>query len=289
MENKHFGLYVKTLREQRASYWHSWTQEYLAEKADIEPDQVARIEQGRVKKLLPYLEGLAMAFGLNELQKVEFWALAGYNYRPSQLDISKQRIYDLLEQLYFPASARTPVWDFIAFNCYHEVLWGYTPENIALLNEHPGPNLLRVLFDNEFRKSQTRHLTDNDLRFAVAIFRTISFRYITTERYDEVVQYMSEHYPLFEHTWRDVDRNPPDIEMLQTPINKVRHDVFQEIEFMSLHIPPRYVGEEVDISIYVPLSIDKYRELREFTEDYVKDTGQRVRKFRDQPLLSRNQ
>jgi transcriptional regulator with XRE-family HTH domain len=284
MDNKQFGNFVRTLREQRKSYWHSWTQEYLAEKAEIESEQVARIEQGLTKKLEPYLDKLANAFSLNELQKVEFWALAGYNYQRGNSQLRKEEIYQLLEQFYFPASARTPLWDFIGFNCYHEILWGYTPENIEMLNTEIGPNLLRVLFDEQFSISQTSQLSINELASVVAAFRTTSFRYITTKRYHEIVNYMTKNYSNFEDAWQIVDKKPPLLETFGGPVNRVQHPKFGEIDFISLHLPSRHVGNGADVFVYVPVAIDKYIELRTYAEEYIQRTGRRVYKFRDQRL-----
>ncbi len=260
MGNTEFGKFVRQLREHRMTYWHSWSRKFLADKSDLDEKQIGRIENGEVADLKRFLEPLAKALDLSELQKAEFYARAGYSYQLKFKQADLDFIVSLLGQIDLPASARTPLWDFVAFNEYHRVMWGYTDEAINILRDGElGSNLLRVYFDEEIRKHQSVVRTSNELIRALSIFRTVSFPYVTSTRYEQIVRCMMETYPTFGQLWREIEQHPnSNIEgydiLNRLPTNKVEHKDYGEVEFMALRVPQRYVGEGVDISVYVPLS-----------------------------------
>lgn len=162
MTMQDFGRFVRELRRNRMFYdagnnYRQWTHAKLAEEAGLTERQIAYVEQGKLSDFSSQrsiINRLANAFGLSEAEKSAFFAKAGLNYAGGEDEQEdRQFIRDLLEQLQYSASVRTPLWDFVAFNGYHRVLWGYSDDDIHKLeHEAIGPNLLRVLFDPSFDK-----------------------------------------------------------------------------------------------------------------------------------------
>jgi transcriptional regulator with XRE-family HTH domain len=279
MGNIEFGELVRALRVHRMIDGPDgpcpWSRETLAAKTGLTVRQIQRTEKGEVVNLRPYLDPLAEAFGLTEAQKIEFYADAGYVYRVEATP-DREQIRALFQGVQYPASARTPLWDFIAFNSYHYALWGYTTEKMQRLDGGDfGPNLLRVLFDPVFEHKlyiggEARW--EADVQRSVQAFRFQSICYVDTNRYHQITEELQKYHPAFYfyHQW-----HPPQDESLDNqergdwepvnPIAKVHHPKFGKMEFLSLRTPKKYLGSQVDISIYVPLasSEESYQLLRE--------------------------
>ncbi|MBN1285499.1 MAG: helix-turn-helix domain-containing protein [Anaerolineae bacterium] len=274
MGNKAFGEFVRSLREQRmfedGDRLRQWTQEKLAEESEfVATAQIARIEQGKVENLRPFLEPLARAFGLSEGQKEHFYAAAGYVY-VNEREPDRDEIREYFQELQFPAFARTPLWDFIAFNSYHCVLWGYTPEKLHELNSGKlGPNLLRVLFDPCFENEQyvggpERWLAN--VRRSIQAFRFESFRHANSPRYRQIIGAMMSRYRDFAIQWQLTEPLTQDQSGHVTrPFATIFHPEFGPMTFLSLRTPQKYLGNSVDISVYAPLisSQENYQRLLE--------------------------
>lgn len=281
-ENVRFGKFVRTLREQRTfmddeGRIRQWSQEYLAERAQISLRQLSKIEQGDVANLRRFLKPLADAFDLTESQRAEFYAVAGYLYMTEKKP-DLEVIRDLFERIPYPASARTPLFDLLCFNHYNYLLFDYTPEKIALLHDDFGSNLLRVLFDRAFSHEVLIGGPDkwkSEILKSIQTFRFQSFRYIHTSRYRRIVEEMSRRYPAFLTRWDDLARNETSL----SPIAVIHNPTFGTMEFLSLRTSQRFMSN-VEISIYVPLasSEEKYQRLREQVKANV------VYFFREEPL-----
>jgi len=283
-EDRNFGEFVKALRKGRLFFdgeLRQWTQEYLAKKASeasegsnqiITPSQIAHLEQGQISNIRPFLDPLAKAFNLNEAEKEHFYAIAGFIYRSERQPL-RQEIEELFQDVEYPAFARTPLWDFVAFNKYNYALWGYTPEKLARLKRLPlGPNILKVLIDpvfesRKYKGGQERWLSD--VGRSIQAFRFESFRYAGTKRFREIIDAMYR-YPAFANHWNTAEASLNDQDINPTrPISRIEHPEFGLLEFLSLRTPTKYLGSSVDISIYVPLtsSIDRYRDFRDRTKE----------------------
>ncbi len=262
-----FGKFVQALRKQRIyhdryEYPKQWSQEKLAEEAGLTVRQVSRIEQGQVANLRPYLEPLAEAFKLTEMEKATFYAKAGYVYQVRQHHDNRAELAALLSQLPYPASVRTPLWDFVAVNAYHRVIRGDTEEVINKLHDDErGPNLLWLLFDPQFEDANTTIHEGNWQAEAIWSFRATSFSHVATKRYRFLVNAMKA-FPDFDRAWRlsgdlpDFALNP---EQRRRPTSKIDHPVFGAMKFMSLRLPHRYFGQR-EVSVYVPTEDKKNQE-----------------------------
>jgi len=284
MSRKAFGEFVRVLRTKRTfldehDSYRAWTQKELARRCNLTARQISSIEQGRTVDLTPFLAPLAAAFGLNDIEKATFYAKAGFHYPVIVQQRSKDFIHTLLQQIHYPASIRTPVWDFVAFNAYHRVLWGYDAQTLLSLDDGDlGPNLLRVLFDSQFG-GQTTYQSKRWQEEVVIGFRSSSFGYINTKRYRQIFRHMQKNRD-FQRVWNLIENAPDDWHPEQRPFLKVVHPHYGPMEFISFRIPERYLGRDVDLSVYVPVvpSEEPYRQLRNSVTDNL------VYFFREEPL-----
>lgn len=259
MNLKDFGMFLKNYRDKRDNKFVRWRQEDLAERSGISVRTISRIEQGKAEKILGFLPSIARAFNFNEIQKGEFYARAGYYYRPQLRQESRIAVERILSDFTLPASAKNPVWDFIGFNEYHRLLWGYSHENIALLDSDDdiGANLLRVFFDERFYSSQSQEPEVKEaLHRAVMIFRTDAFPYSMTERYQQLIAAMMVTYPKFEQVWNDLEHMRAETSnsmLFSDPHSMLTHPTYGLIAKIGLVLPRRYTGYGIDFSVHVPV------------------------------------
>jgi transcriptional regulator with XRE-family HTH domain len=287
MPHRDFGAYIKTLRLQRLffdenNFQRQWTQQHLADEAGLSVRQIARIEQNEVVKLEPLLEALAQAFQLSEAEKVEFYAQAGYVYAQEVDQTHRERIERLLGELHYPALARTPLWDIVAFNEYHRVLWGYTSQQLVLLDSGDlGPNLLRVLFDPQFGFRDMMGSTADWQRSMcqnMVSFRQVSFPYVATSRYRQILRLLQQRYRDFSILWDLSERE--ELHHIRTmPFTTIHFPGGEPISVMSLRVSPRFLSKDVFISAYIPLRIDDAA----YQQQHANISENRVYFFRDQP------
>ena len=80
---KSFGLAVRQQREQR-----QWSQEQLAEAADLNRSYIGEIERGKVVVSLLTVEKLARAFGLSGAQLFEIGERLGCTLPPNAIQLT---------------------------------------------------------------------------------------------------------------------------------------------------------------------------------------------------------
>jgi transcriptional regulator with XRE-family HTH domain len=155
MSQKTFGEYLRDLRRQK--YYEDGGNEIqmsrkeLARRSGISVNVIRNIEQDKVKDVSPHLKALSNALELDELEKTAFYLMANQPYKSESKVRDKEFLEKLFKPLEYPVSIKTAVWDFIAFNSYHYLLWRYTTKNIALMKTGVlGSNLLRVHFNDKF-------------------------------------------------------------------------------------------------------------------------------------------
>ncbi len=284
MSNEVFGRLVRVLRNQRhivdekTGLSREWTQEELARKTEGEgktkfltAKQIGDIERGRVSLLKPdiYIEPLARAFELTETEKREFYAVAGYVYRPHKPQIAGEKIRWLLEQSTFPGFAITPLWDYVADNKFAYTLYCQTDERIRIFNDGElGPNLLKILFDKRFDRKTLLGGEENWLNavaMSVKAFRISSLRYAVTTRYQQIIKGMMQ-YKEFRTLWNTPSAaiGEEDVFLIE-PTATVFHPEFGRMQFLTLLFPLEYIDQEVYVFTYVPQreSEANYQKLRE--------------------------
>lgn len=274
--NKEFGEYVKNLRERKTEFiddqgrLRKFRQEDVAERSGgLTARMVSAIESGRFPDFGFYvkkLERLARGLMLTELEKQELFAKARLVYPTSQNRTDETFIRSMLLKLHHPVSVRTPLWDFIAFNEYHRVLWGYTDEEVALLSDTSdfGPNLIRVVFHKDFGERGRQRGVEFEEE-ALRAFRMSSLPYVNTGRYRQIIDCANQNRR-FRILWEMQDDTDSFRDWNESRmIARVKHPEFKTMEFMSVRVAERYHTGNVDMWMYVPLadSEDKYRELRE--------------------------
>jgi hypothetical protein len=276
--NKEFGHLVKHLRQGHEKMGQVWTQQELARETNdlLDAKQIGRIERGEVI-LDPtlHLETLSQAFRLTELQKVEFYAAAGFLYRPVGKTDYHKLIDKLLGQHCFPSLLTTPLADIVAFNAYYQALYGHTHEHIAIMREHPlGPNVLRIFLDDVFERKQYRGGLEHwqeALKRSMYLFKISSLRYVASKRYWQIVDELRQSYqPEFDYFWRLTEREiTGPHETVIDPTIRVYHPEFGVMSFMVLRIPQDFIGQQVFCSVFLPLNRDqdRYDQLRQQTQE----------------------
>jgi len=274
--NKEFGEYVKNLRERKTEFINDqgrlqkFRQEDVAERSGgLSARMISAIESGRFPDFGFYvekLECLSRGLMLTELEKQELFAKARLVYPSSQNRTDETFIRSMLLKLQHPVSVRTPLWDFIAFNEYHRVLWGYTDEEVTLLSDTSdfGPNLIRVVFQKDFGERGRQRGVEFEEE-ALRAFRMSSLPYVNTGRYRQIIDCANQNRR-FRILWEMQDDTESFRDWNESRmIARVKHPEFKTMEFMSVRVAERYHTGNVDMWMYVPLadSEDKYRELRE--------------------------
>ena len=274
MNRQAFGDLVRSMRCQRlytdeTNDFRQWSRAYLARISGLSERQIRRVETGEVINLYPLLENLADAFGITDLERIEFYAQAGYTYAPEPTIPNLSQLEQLLRQIDYPAYIRTPLWDFLAFNQFSAKLWGYdNPATLALFAENPlRANMLRTIFDPRFEHKAYKGGEANwyqDAQRSILGFRTNSFQHGHTERYHELLKGLKA-LPEFERHWLLSERMPNDIFAPSSPTLAVFHPLYGKMEFMSTRIPARYIGGDIEATIYVPLSAsqNRYQQLQQ--------------------------
>ena len=262
---KEFGTVLRALRERRGFS----TQEQLAIASGLTKKQVGDLEQWRYSPdPVNHLEPLAQALKLTEAECVEFWAAAGLIYQRKAKGTNKEAIETLLQSFTSHAIVRTKLWDIVAFNMYHYYFWEYYKDGRyqRLKNGDIRPNLLWVLFDPAFKVadySLSGRVKEDRIRDLCA-FRASSLRYLATQPYKEVLDGVKQ-YKDFDRWWRMAqlqEVNPSGIEI--DPTIRIQHPQFGAMKLMSLRVPQEYHGQNVIITVYVPLegSEDRYQDFR---------------------------
>lgn len=260
-----FGELVQHLRLSKQGFneqgqLRQWSRRTLATKANISETTLQNIEKGEQPNYQQYVEALANALLLTEYQKHHFYAVAGMIYQLEPSKITIEQIWGILEKLDCPAYARTALWDFIAFNDYHRLLWEYNDQTLEILrsreNGKIGANLLRVLFEEDFQSGLRVRRVNDRVKRAIKVFRGESFRFISNPRYKEIIRYFENNLK-FQQAWRlseDDDDSELDMSLDRTLIS-INHPNYGLLEFVSTRIPERYIGNFVTLSVYHPIPV----------------------------------
>jgi transcriptional regulator with XRE-family HTH domain len=267
----------------------SWRREDLARASGLSIPVIRSIEEGDCAELADHLQKLSDAFALGELERLQFYARAsGYVYPTAIQQSNIDSIKAWLEQLGFPAAARTPLYDFLCFNAYHAALFGYNETKINKLRQGTGANLLRVLFAPEFeaRKYLGRDRWESQAEQTIRTFRTLSFRYRDTRRYREILHGMRQ-YREFARLWHHVEEDfdgevrvkaaphPGPFVQVRDPADGFR----SAIRFVSLRISQILLGHDADIAVYVPLAGGDARRYQALCENVPKTRNNRVKVY----------
>jgi transcriptional regulator with XRE-family HTH domain len=278
MAAEEFGQYVAALRMDRdyltdKKQLKKWTQKYLAEKAQLTKKQISDIEQGRFANWAAFHDKvvrLSNAFGLNEKQKTDFYAKAGFVYSSPKAPIDRTSLKNFLEEIPYPAMVRNPIWDYIAFNRFHIATFNFTEEVLHRLDSEPelGANNLRMIYDDSFL-AQTSVKHERWHQEVIETFRLHSFPYIHTKRYQTLIGRLKERYSTFRTMWAlfqaTGETMPAAAVTPRTTHSIIRNQVVGEISFMSMRIVSIYVPDNLLVTVYMPSSPkdeEKFQSLR---------------------------
>lgn len=278
-----FGEFVRTLRKRERI-----TQEELAEHLNhavddaavgsINKDHISRIERGKVGivALQKYIEALAACFRLTEAEKNVFYAKANIIYKGSSKEtptqdnrhnIIRKEIERIFTHIRYPCFARTRLWDILAFNTYLCEVFGYDDEKRKILQTPPlQSNLLRILFDDRFHNADyiggDVKWRENAMR-SLRAFRRESFRFVGTPRYNVIMNEMNKNRRFRAYWELSMDDDEASSAKVARPEAQVYHPI-GIINFWSLRTAPKFLGADIDISVYVPVDTkqDTYQKLQ---------------------------
>ena len=273
--NKRFGSLVKTLRAERSFFDEAgrrkpWTQEHLIEQIKRKNDhgylsmkQLGDIERGDVVNLSPdrHIAPLANALGLNELERIEFYAAANYIYEPEdnkQEEDGQETIRALLGEHQYPAYVLTPLLDVVAFNGYYRQVHGYTDEQIKEMHRRKeGINQVQIFFDPLFDRKTYRGGLEAWRKATIRllrIFRLLSFRYMHTRRYIQIRQDLENNYDEFNRLWNMSSwESDTSINMPVEPRITTFHPDFGTTTFITLRFPQSYLGQDIHYGFHLPV------------------------------------
>lgn len=203
--------------------------------------------------ILPFL---ADAFCLSEIERYEFWAIAGYVYLPPPREPDLKRLRDDLSVISNPAAVRTPLWDFVFMTPAHRELWNVTDEVLDLLSQHPaGKNLLALKFDPKFARFNTRDLNEYWKIETIWAFRFSTQRYLLTKRYRDLMEIMMEIKP-FEVAWRASELYTPEeifeAKASRKPKYELKHIIAHYLAVTSHRWKDMLNPSELIVSVYSP-------------------------------------
>jgi len=292
-QRKAFGRFLQALRGKYIFYKNGletgWTPEKLAEetKGKVTASVIRHLEAGDTA-IDPerHLKPLADAFGLTVFQRHEFYAKAGFLYKPAPIDIEDivGPIAQFLREIRYPAFAETPMSDLVAANSYYLQIYGHDEKQVAAMKKGVlGANVMRIFFDEKFGRTEYRggknkweHAVVRNIR----IFKIHSFPYLGTKRYKTIYNgLMSEFNKLgFPIYWDRADSEPEEVgkSPVSPKIEALHHPTFGVMSFWVLGLP-WYRDTGFSTNIYVPdaESVGAYEEFAKTVESnevtYLKD------------------
>lgn len=280
-----FGRFVRTLRKRERI-----TQEELAQQlndlvesdeseGEINKDHISRIERGAIGiiALQKYIEVLAQCLHLTEAEKSVFYAKANIIYKSpdeeelgqaTRKNIIRTEIERIFTHIRYPCFARTRLWDILAFNSYLCEIFGYDAATRERLQQAPlKSNLLRILFDKQFNNATyvggEVKWRENAMR-SLRAFRRESFRFVGTPRYKEIMDGMNKNRQFRAYWELSMDDGDTPSNKVARPEAQIYHSI-GIIKFWSLRTAPKFLGDDIDISVYIPQDAteDIYRNLQD--------------------------
>ncbi len=196
MNHKQFGLLVKAMRhEMQRQEGISWTQAYLAERANATPKVISNLERGVKARLEPdLLTGLARAFGLSAAERRAFFGLANRLLIPPAENIPSPQ--DILQPLLcILRSTRQPAFlvdgydNVVAVNHFLLGLFPLVHQFLDTPEPFPGAyNAMRFIFSSESGFAQ--RVTENRERYlqhSICRFRAVTLPYRATRYYQQMM------------------------------------------------------------------------------------------------------
>jgi transcriptional regulator with XRE-family HTH domain len=221
MNRKDFGHLVAALRREHLdNEGKQWTQERLAQEAQIDSEILGNIERGKRAYLkADMLLSLANALQLTNEERKEFFLAAHAFEEPEAIyqgEDEKAILHQLVqrvEHVTLPAYLIDNYCDILACNQTVLNLLGLTPEHLQKTSDHPivAANMMRFVFAPEFDQRASMPSWHTYAYQNITIFRTLSLRYRTQPYFQALITELRK-WPLFRRYWfklyEDIERDP---------------------------------------------------------------------------------
>jgi transcriptional regulator with XRE-family HTH domain len=221
MNRKDFGNLVAALRREHLdTEGKQWTQERLAQEAQLDAEVLGTIERGK----RAFLKGdvlirLANALRLTNEERKEFFLAAHAfeepesGYRGDDTAAILSELVQRIEHVALPAYLIDNYCDIVACNQIVLTLLGLTPEHLRHTSDHPivAANMMRFVFAPEFEQRAVMPSWHTYAYQNMTIFRTLSLRYRTRPYFQALIAELRK-WPLFRRYWfklyEDIERDP---------------------------------------------------------------------------------
>jgi transcriptional regulator with XRE-family HTH domain len=213
MDRKEFGQLVVALRKEHIDEeGKQWTQDKLAQVAQLAPEIVGNIERGRRSNLKPEIVmQLAEALNLTSVERRELLLAAqmvseqpvAHEDNDENAQAVLTRLVQQVEHTLLPAYLLDVYCDILACNNAALSLLGLTPKVLQDRTHAPvaAANLMRVIFAPEWQ--QQAAMGEYWLRYAqyhMALFKQLTLRYRMRPYFTHLIAELRQ-WPLFRRYW----------------------------------------------------------------------------------------
>jgi transcriptional regulator with XRE-family HTH domain len=265
MNHKDFGQLVAALRREhryldKDSKVRFWSQERLAEVANLSEDTIIKIEGGRKRNLSPdILLKLAQALNLTTEERVEFFMAANdLDDRqiircPDNPHDTLQHLVQTLQQTYLPAFIIDTYCDVLAVNEAVLMIFNVSDNAVAYIKQHPiGTNMLTFVFSPELNQQEVMkpHAWETYAYSNLMFFRTNTLRYRATPYFRAL---FSELYRwrLFQRYWEEISYQERDYNVNTEHVH-INNPVLGPLHFYSTLYKTLTRYGYLSLFVYVP-------------------------------------
>lgn len=261
MDRKEFGHLIVALRKEHIDEeGKQWTQEKLAEVAQLAPEIVGNIERGRRSNLKPeVVMTLAKALNLTNAERQEL-LLAAQTVHEQPLVRADEDTDALLERLVqqvahtpLPAYLLDVYCDIVACNEAALHLLGLTPEMLHDRTHYPASasNLMRVVFAPEVQPPEARsEHWPRDAQYHMALFKQMTLRHRMRPFFARLITELRQ-WPLFRRFWFQFHDEAPDPTL---EVAELRRDLPQwgAVRFVTPALTARTSAGNLLLTVAVP-------------------------------------
>lgn len=210
MNRKEFGRLVAALRKENMDeHLQCWTQERLAQEANLPVALIGNIERGTKTNIYPdTLVKLANALHLTTGERKAFFAEASgvdiqHTLRPStETPMILQEMLSILGNSFVPTVLMDSYCDIVAMNHSFFIMYAFKPEDLTPQENNPTQyNIMRLIFGPDFEFQQKRIMGwDRWAYTTLMLFREMCLKHRAEPHMIDIISSLNK-YPKFRQVW----------------------------------------------------------------------------------------